>query len=175
LTGAVFRYLPGRRRGARAGLGPKGRSGTQEQDLTATVEYVGGGVLPGRPWVSAIWDPGRGAWRRRKRQPEGSGTGHLVNSAVINLPADGELGEEVWDTTMALNLEAPYLLGRRFRPRHGRAGFRPDQHITSKQSRPGVPVRARLRLSNGALESRPARRPRRGRLTRQPATPVPVS
>src|SRR5690242_6162141 len=34
----------------------------------------------------------------------------LVNSAGINLrPPMGELSAEVWDATMAVNLEAPYL------------------------------------------------------------------
>src|SRR2546422_10183255 len=41
----------------------------------------------------------------------------LVNCAGVNLrPPMSELSEEVWDTTMAVNLEAPYLLGPRFGP-----------------------------------------------------------
>jgi NAD(P)-dependent dehydrogenase (short-subunit alcohol dehydrogenase family) len=41
----------------------------------------------------------------------------LVNSAGINLrPPLPELGEGVWDATMAVNLMAPFLLGQRFGP-----------------------------------------------------------
>src|SRR5882757_4511436 len=48
----------------------------------------------------------------------------LVNSAGINLrPPLGELSEEVWDTTMSVNLEAPYLLGQRFGPGMAERGF----------------------------------------------------
>ncbi|MGO4427619.1 SDR family NAD(P)-dependent oxidoreductase, partial [Streptomyces sp. MCAF7] len=56
----------------------------------------------------------------------------LVNSAGINLrPPMSELGEDVWDTTMAVNLEAPYLLGQRFGPKMAERGFGRIIHITS--------------------------------------------
>ncbi|GAA0586784.1 SDR family NAD(P)-dependent oxidoreductase [Actinomadura livida] len=59
----------------------------------------------------------------------------LVNSAGVNLrPAMGELGDEVWDATMAVNLEAPFLLGRRFGPGMAERGFGRLIHISSQQA-----------------------------------------
>src|SRR3954467_3745264 len=55
----------------------------------------------------------------------------LVNSAGVNLrPPMDELGEEVWDTTMAVNLDAPYLLGQRFGPGMAERGYGRIIHIT---------------------------------------------
>ncbi|NUS06226.1 MAG: SDR family oxidoreductase, partial [Nonomuraea sp.] len=59
----------------------------------------------------------------------------LVNSAGINLrPPMGELDEGVWDTTMAVNLEAPFLLGQRFGPGMAERGFGRIIHVTSQQA-----------------------------------------
>jgi gluconate 5-dehydrogenase len=59
----------------------------------------------------------------------------LVNSAAVNLrPPMGELGQDVWDTTMAVNLQAPYLLGQRFGPGMAERGFGRIIHITSQQA-----------------------------------------
>ncbi|TDC74434.1 SDR family oxidoreductase [Actinomadura sp. 7K507] len=59
----------------------------------------------------------------------------LVNSAAVNLrPAMGELGEDVWDTTMAVNLDAPFLLGQRFGPGMAGRGFGRLIHIASQQA-----------------------------------------
>lgn len=78
----------------------------------------------------------------------------LVNSAGVNLrPPMGELSEEVWDTTMALNLEAPYLLGQRFGPGMAERGFGRIIHITSQQAHRAFVQSGAYGVSKGALES----------------------
>ncbi|MBW8482568.1 SDR family NAD(P)-dependent oxidoreductase [Actinomadura parmotrematis] len=59
----------------------------------------------------------------------------LVNNAAVNLrPPLGELGEDVWDATMAVNLDAPFLLGQRFGPGMAERGFGRILHISSQQA-----------------------------------------
>ncbi|MFK4106021.1 SDR family NAD(P)-dependent oxidoreductase [Streptomyces sp. NPDC019531] len=78
----------------------------------------------------------------------------LVNSAGINLrPPMGELTDEVWDTTMAVNLEAPYLLGQRFGPRMAERGFGRIIHITSQQAHRAFVQSGAYGVSKGGLES----------------------
>ncbi|MEU2710925.1 SDR family oxidoreductase [Streptomyces sp. NPDC007205] len=78
----------------------------------------------------------------------------LVNSAGINLrPPMSELGEDVWDTTMAVNLEAPFLLGRRFGPGMAERGFGRIIHITSQQAHRAFVQSGAYGVSKGALES----------------------
>ncbi|MGW2716473.1 SDR family NAD(P)-dependent oxidoreductase [Streptomyces sp. NPDC001492] len=78
----------------------------------------------------------------------------LVNSAGINLrPPMGELGEDVWDATMAVNLEAPFLLGRRFGPGMAERGFGRIIHITSQQAHRAFVQSGAYGVSKGALES----------------------
>lgn len=78
----------------------------------------------------------------------------LVNSAGINLrPPMGELGEDVWDTTMAVNLEAPHLLGQRFGPGMAERGFGRIIHITSQQAHRAFVQSGAYGVSKGALES----------------------
>ncbi|GAA3143984.1 SDR family NAD(P)-dependent oxidoreductase [Streptomyces echinatus] len=78
----------------------------------------------------------------------------LVNSAGINLrPPMGELGEDVWDTTMAVNLEAPFLLGQRFGPGMAERGFGRIIHITSQQAHRAFVQSGAYGVSKGALES----------------------
>ncbi|MFJ9340852.1 SDR family NAD(P)-dependent oxidoreductase [Streptomyces sp. NPDC101733] len=78
----------------------------------------------------------------------------LVNSAGINLrPPMGELGEDVWDTTMALNLDAPYLLGQRFGPGMAERGFGRIIHVTSQQAHRAFVQSGAYGVSKGALES----------------------
>ncbi|MFF4487789.1 SDR family NAD(P)-dependent oxidoreductase [Streptomyces sp. NPDC001544] len=78
----------------------------------------------------------------------------LVNSAGINLrPSLGELGEEVWDATMAVNLEAPFLLGQRFGPGMAERGFGRIIHITSQQAHRAFVQSGAYGVSKGALES----------------------
>ncbi|MGW0204965.1 SDR family NAD(P)-dependent oxidoreductase [Streptomyces sp. NPDC003233] len=78
----------------------------------------------------------------------------LVNSAGVNLrPPMGELGEDVWDTTMAVNLEAPFLLGQRFGPGMAERGFGRIIHITSQQAHRAFVRSGAYGVSKGALES----------------------
>ncbi|MET9968459.1 SDR family oxidoreductase [Streptomyces sp. NPDC006356] len=78
----------------------------------------------------------------------------LVNCAGINLrPPIGELGEDVWDSTMAVNLEAPHLLGQRFGPGMAERGFGRIIHITSQQAHRAFVQSGAYGVSKGALES----------------------
>ncbi|MDT7844968.1 SDR family NAD(P)-dependent oxidoreductase [Streptomyces justiciae] len=78
----------------------------------------------------------------------------LVNSAGINLrPPLGELTEDVWDTTLAVNLEAPFLLGQRFGPGMAERGFGRIIHITSQQAHRAFVQSGAYGVSKGGLES----------------------
>lgn len=78
----------------------------------------------------------------------------LVNSAGVNLrPPMGELDEQVWDTTMALNLTAPYLLGQRFGPGMAERGFGRIIHISSQQAHRAFVQSGAYGVSKGGLES----------------------
>lgn len=78
----------------------------------------------------------------------------LVNSAGVNLrPPMGELGEDVWDATMAVNLEAPHLLGQRFGPGMAERGFGRIIHLTSQQAHRAFVQSGAYGVSKGALES----------------------
>ncbi|MBH1937277.1 SDR family oxidoreductase [Streptomyces sp. AV19] len=78
----------------------------------------------------------------------------LVNSAGINLrPPLGELGEDVWDATMAVNLEAPFLLGQRFGPGMAERGYGRIIHVTSQQAHRAFVQSGAYGVSKGALES----------------------
>jgi NAD(P)-dependent dehydrogenase (short-subunit alcohol dehydrogenase family) len=59
----------------------------------------------------------------------------LVNSAGVNLrPPMDELTMAQWDTTIAVNLTAPFLLGQRFGPAMARRGWGRIINITSQQA-----------------------------------------
>ncbi|MGI5336219.1 SDR family NAD(P)-dependent oxidoreductase [Streptomyces sp. CA-181903] len=78
----------------------------------------------------------------------------LVNSAGVNLrPPMGELGEDVWDTTLAVNLEAPFLLGQRFGPGMAERGYGRIIHVTSQQAHRAFVQSGAYGVSKGALES----------------------
>ncbi|MFG3340049.1 SDR family NAD(P)-dependent oxidoreductase [Glycomyces sp. NPDC048151] len=78
----------------------------------------------------------------------------LVNSAGINLrPPMGEIDEDVWDQTMTVNLEAPFLLGQRFGPGMAARGFGRIIHVTSQQAHRAFVQSGAYGVSKGALES----------------------
>jgi gluconate 5-dehydrogenase len=78
----------------------------------------------------------------------------LVNSAGVNLrPPMSELGEDVWDTTMAVNLQAPFLLGQRFGPGMAERGFGRIIHVSSQQAHRAFVQSGAYGVSKGALES----------------------
>ena len=59
----------------------------------------------------------------------------LVNSAAVNLrPPMAKLTEADWDTTMALNLDAPFLLGQRFGPGMADRGWGRIINVVSQQA-----------------------------------------
>ncbi|WP_406332531.1 SDR family NAD(P)-dependent oxidoreductase [Streptomyces sp. NBC_00203] len=126
----------------------------KEAELTATVaELTTDGCRAA--WVSADLSTRDGV---RTAAEEAAGAfgepDILVNSAGINLrPPMGELGDEVWDTTMAVNLEAPYLLGQRFGPGMAERGFGRIIHITSQQAHRAFVQSGAYGVSKGALES----------------------
>ncbi|NUV70482.1 SDR family oxidoreductase [Streptomyces sp. CAI-121] len=78
----------------------------------------------------------------------------LVNCAGINLrPPMTELGEDVWDTTMAVNLKAPFLLGQRFGPGMAERGYGRIIHVTSQQAHRAFVSSGAYGVSKGGLES----------------------
>jgi NAD(P)-dependent dehydrogenase (short-subunit alcohol dehydrogenase family) len=59
----------------------------------------------------------------------------LVNCAGVNLrPPLGELGEQGWDEVMAVNLDAPFLLGQRFGPGMAERGWGRIINVASQQA-----------------------------------------
>lgn len=78
----------------------------------------------------------------------------LINSAGVNLrPPLGSLSDEVWRTTMAVNLEAPYRLGQRFGPGMAERGFGRIIHISSQQAHRAFVHSGAYGVSKGGLES----------------------
>ena len=145
----------------RAAAGALARAGAEvvvvarkEQELAATVdELTADGCRAA--WVSGDLGTRDGVRAAAEAAAEVFGEPDiLVNSAGINLrPPMDELSEEVWDTTMALNLEAPYLLGRRFGPGMAERGFGRIIHITSQQAHRAFVQSGAYGVSKGALES----------------------
>ncbi|MFI9581726.1 SDR family NAD(P)-dependent oxidoreductase [Streptomyces sp. NPDC052236] len=126
----------------------------KEAELAATVgELAAAGCRAA--WVSADLGTRDGVREAAEKVAEAFGEPDiLVNSAGINLrPPMGELGDEVWDTTMAVNLEAPYLLGQRFGPGMAERGFGRIIHITSQQAHRAFVQSGAYGVSKGALES----------------------
>ncbi|HEY7433330.1 MAG TPA: SDR family oxidoreductase [Streptosporangiaceae bacterium] len=59
----------------------------------------------------------------------------LVNCAAVNLrPPLAQLTEPEWDTTMTVNLTAPFLLGQRFGPGMAERGFGRIINVASQQA-----------------------------------------
>ncbi|UNK69823.1 SDR family oxidoreductase [Microbacterium sp. H1-D42] len=78
----------------------------------------------------------------------------LVNSAGINLrPPFGEIDMDVWDTTMTVNLEAPFLLSQRFAPGMVERGFGRLIHVSSQQAHRAFVTSGVYGVSKGGLES----------------------
>ncbi|GHH64830.1 gluconate 5-dehydrogenase [Streptosporangium violaceochromogenes] len=106
-------------------------------------------------WVSADLGTGDGVRAAAEGAVEAFGEPDiLVNSAGINLrPPMGELSEEVWDVTMAVNLRAPYLLGQRFGPAMAERGFGRIIHVSSQQAHRAFVQSGAYGVSKGGLES----------------------
>ncbi|MEH0651801.1 SDR family oxidoreductase [Streptomyces scabiei] len=126
----------------------------KEAELTATVdELTADGCRVA--WVSGDLSTRAGVRAAAERAVEAFGEPDiLVNSAGVNLrPPLGELDEDVWDTTMAVNLDAPFLLGQRFGPGMAERGYGRIIHITSQQAHRAFVRSGAYGVSKGALES----------------------
>ncbi|MGQ4403303.1 SDR family NAD(P)-dependent oxidoreductase [Streptomyces hayashii] len=126
----------------------------REAELAATVdELTADGCRAA--WVSGDLSTREGVRSAAERAAEVHGEPDvLVNCAGINLrPPMDELDETVWDATMSVNLEAPYLLGRRFGPGMAERGFGRIIHITSQQAHRAFVRSGAYGVSKGALES----------------------
>ncbi|MFJ9965009.1 SDR family NAD(P)-dependent oxidoreductase [Streptomyces avermitilis] len=126
----------------------------KEEQLAATVDELSADGCRAA-WVSADLGARDGVRVAAEAAAEMFGEPDiLVNGAGVNLrPPMGELGEEVWDTTMAVNLDAPYLLGQRFGPGMAARGFGRIIHITSQQAHRAFVRSGAYGVSKGALES----------------------
>ena len=126
----------------------------REAELAATVDDLAANDCRAA-WVSADLSTRAGVGAAAEGAAEAFGEPDiLVNCAGVNLrPPMGELGEDVWDTTMAVNLEAPYLLGERFGPGMAERGFGRIIHISSQQAHRAFVQSGAYGVSKGALES----------------------
>ncbi|MEU6683321.1 SDR family oxidoreductase [Streptomyces sp. NPDC046832] len=125
-----------------------------EAGLAATVEEL---TAEGcrAAWVGADLSTRAGVRTAAERAVEAFGEPDiLVNSAGINLrPPMDELGEDVWDATMAVNLEAPFLLGQRFGPGMAERGHGRIIHISSQQAHRAFVRSGAYGASKGGLEA----------------------
>ncbi|WP_405961626.1 SDR family oxidoreductase [Streptomyces sp. NBC_00024] len=126
----------------------------KEAELTATVEELTADGCRAA-WVSGDLSTRAGVRAAAEQTVEAFGEPDiLINSAGINLrPPLSELGEDVWDTTMAVNLDAPFLLGQRFGPGMAERGYGRIIHITSQQAHRAFVRSGAYGVSKGALES----------------------
>lgn len=77
----------------------------------------------------------------------------LVNAAGVNLrPPMADLDEPVWDATMRLNLDAPFLLGQRFAPGMAARGYGRLIAISSQQAHRAFVDSGAYGVSKAALE-----------------------
>ncbi|MER6348230.1 SDR family NAD(P)-dependent oxidoreductase [Streptomyces sp. NPDC001595] len=126
----------------------------REAELVSTVaELTADGCRAG--WVSADLGTRDGVRRAAEEAVEVFGEPDiLVNSAGINLrPPMDELDDDVWDTTLAVNLRAPFQLGRRFGPGMAERGFGRIIHISSQQAHRAFVQSGAYGVSKGGLES----------------------
>ena len=123
-------------------------------ELTATVDELTADGCQAA-WVSA--DLGDRAQLRAAAEQATEAFGEpdiLINCAGVNLrPRLSELSEDVWDTTMAVNLTAPHLLGQRFGAKMAERGHGRIIHITSQQAHRAFVQSGAYGVSKGALES----------------------
>ena len=126
----------------------------REAELVATVDELAANDCRAG-WVSADLSSRDGVRSAADRATEEFGEPDIVvSSAGINLrPPMGEVDDRVWDATMAVNLEAPYLLGQRFGPAMAARGFGRLIHVSSQQAHRAFVDSGAYGVSKGALES----------------------
>ncbi|WP_040167098.1 SDR family NAD(P)-dependent oxidoreductase [Microbacterium gorillae] len=77
----------------------------------------------------------------------------VVSSAGINLrPPMAEITDDVWDATMAVNLDAPFLLGRHYGPRMAARGYGRLIHLSSQQAQRPFADSGAYGVSKAAVE-----------------------
>jgi gluconate 5-dehydrogenase len=77
----------------------------------------------------------------------------LVSSAGINLrPPMADLDDATWDATMAVNLDAPFVLGRRLAPGMAQRGYGRLIHISSQQAHRAFASSGAYGVSKAGLE-----------------------
>ena len=77
----------------------------------------------------------------------------LVNSAGVNLrPPLADLDEATWDATMAVNLDAPFILGQRLAPAMASRRFGRIIHISSQQAHRAFASSGAYGVSKAAIE-----------------------
>lgn len=78
----------------------------------------------------------------------------VVNSAGINIrPPMPDLTEDEWDATMAVNLDAPFILGQRLAPGMASRGYGRLIHISSQQAHRPFASSGAYGVSKAGLES----------------------
>lgn len=78
----------------------------------------------------------------------------LVSSAGINLrPPLPELSEADWDEIMAVNLEAPFVLGQRLAPKMAERGYGRLIHLSSQQAQRAFVASGAYGVSKAAVEA----------------------
>jgi len=78
----------------------------------------------------------------------------LVNSAGINLrPPMADLDEDTWDATMAVNLDAPFVLGQRLAPGMAARGYGRIIGISSQQAHRPFAASGAYGVSKAGLEA----------------------
>jgi gluconate 5-dehydrogenase len=78
----------------------------------------------------------------------------LVNSAGINLrPTMAELDEDTWDATMAVNLDAPFVLGQQLAPGMAARGHGRIISISSQQAHRPFAASGAYGVSKAGLEA----------------------
>jgi len=126
----------------------------REGPLAETVaELTGAGGTAG--WVSGDLGTRDGVRAAAERAAAVFGEPDvLVNCAGVNLrPPLGSLDEHGWDTTMAVNLTAPFLLGQRFGPGMAARGFGRIVHVSSQQASRAFADSGAYGVSKGGLEA----------------------
>ncbi|PRX98836.1 SDR family NAD(P)-dependent oxidoreductase [Allonocardiopsis opalescens] len=110
-------------------------SARNEANLAATVAELTGAGLSA---AAVPADLGERAQVRRLAERAAEPFGEidiLVNCGAVNIrPPLAELTEEQWDRTMAVNLDAPFLLGQHFGPRMAARGWGRIINIASQQA-----------------------------------------
>ncbi|UTX54144.1 SDR family NAD(P)-dependent oxidoreductase [Leucobacter aridicollis] len=123
---------------------------TAEVTANEAVSAAGGEVS----WLRADLTNRAGAHALADAVLEGHGhVDIVVNSAGVNIrPPLGELTEPEWDTTMAVNLEAPFVLGQRLAPAMLQRGYGRFIHISSQQAHRPFASSGAYGVSKAAVE-----------------------